>query len=138
MLTLATARDEAKKLILEFGRDFIYNTDPLSYECFYQKISSDDPNDNRTKMACIVGAILSAIGETRHLESSQPVITLARDFPDMFSLESMQYCVILQGVQDKGYSWGAAYEAAESWYWDIFRWQANIRFVLTNIRSELG
>lgn len=117
-VTLDKARELLKQAVDKQGRDFVYNPEGSAY-CFYRPM---DPvrdfvaaEDVRTKTGCVVGEALKLAGETRHLESTLNPRGILSDYPDMMTDEAANYFWTAQKVQDRGGSWGAALDEAETW-----------------------
>lgn len=132
-LDMDTARRLAREVLAEEGRACVYAppSNSGSNACYYAPLAklrasgivSEDPlpDDIRERTGCYVGRILTAHGETRHLEFMTVVSDLWNSYGTSMFTERrvMEYLLTIQRVQDPGGNWGAAYDAAEAWYHNL-------------------
>lgn len=126
MIEFEQARELLKRAMETQGPDFVYCN--LGGGCFYEPVTEVArfafgngpkdallPNDNRRKTGCLIGVVLDLAGETRHHNFTENVLKLTLKYPDMMTSSAAYYLWEAQRVQDRGGSWGQAYEAAEQY-----------------------
>ncbi|MEV1109963.1 hypothetical protein AB0I95_15100 [Micromonospora sp. NPDC049751] len=115
-VTLEKARELLRQAVDAQGEDFVYNPSGAD-QCAYRPLTPErdhvKPDDPRAKTGCVVGEALVLAGETRHLDSVSNPMGLHSQYPDMLTWDAAYYFWEAQRVQDRGGSWGAAFEVAE-------------------------
>lgn len=98
------------------GRDFTYCNGGLA--CKYTPIDSFEAHgddDNRTKTGCLIGVALDLAGFTFHHSEKARIIILWENHQEKLSREVANYFQLAQDLQDKGKTWGEAFDVAEEW-----------------------
>lgn len=133
MLELKQARILMLQVVNDQGHDFKYCLNSVGYSCYYVPLSKVEewadhgllmhstigPSSNydpRRFTGCLIGRVLEAAGETRHLTPTglgKNVHELRAEWPDMMSPETAEYLQAAQVIQDRGGTWGSAFSAAE-------------------------
>lgn len=115
IIDIDMARDLLLKAVATQGRAFQYNDtgDPWT-TCRYAPMAGI--GGNREKTGCIVGVALGIHGETRHYSNPGSAYSLQHEMPGLMTDEAMRYFSEAQTYQDRGDTWGQAFDAAEALY----------------------
>lgn len=145
MITLPIARKLLKRAMETQGRDFVYANRPETHsKCFYVPLSNENlpailesvkvygspdylrlsDNDPRTKTGCLIGTALKlhGIAMSKLSTNTQKINQFPKDFPGMIDQDAADYFQEAQYKQDRGLTWGEAYDAAEVWAERPYRW----------------
>lgn len=111
-ITLERARDLLARAVGTQGRDFIYNPggDGL---CQYTPMNLPE-GDPRAVTGCLIGVALDLAGVTAHHGHAGTVYSLYCAKRDLMDLSAANYLSVAQKAQDRGVTWGYAYDAAEA------------------------
>lgn len=129
MITLQEARRLLKEAVETQGRDFVYNPTRKA-ACLYRPATDTDVNTlgiapredaPSRRTACLIGVALDLAGETRHRQKGVKISQVRREFPDMMTEGVASYFQVAQDYQDRGDSWGAAYDSAEEFYLTVMK-----------------
>lgn len=112
-ITLERARDLLARAVATQGRDFIYNPGGNGF-CQYTPMINFPVDDPRAVTGCLIGVALDLAGTTVHHGHAATVYNLYRANRDLMDLSAANYFSVAQTTQDKGFTWGAAYDAAEA------------------------
>lgn len=135
---LERARELLAAAVETQGRDFVYSPEGPNFQCFngpvpagtgmgYGSLGDRTPTHvaegaPRTKTGCLVGTAFTLAGLEHHLEEEliNGGVNVVRTAAgrEWFDTDAAEYFIIAQGVQDKGGSWGKAYDDAEAYIRD--------------------
>lgn len=112
-ITLERARDLLARAVGTQGRDFIYNPggDGL---CQYTPMIDLPEGDPRAVTGCLIGIALDLAGVTAHHGHAGTVYSLYTSKRGLMDLSASNYFSVAQKAQDRGTTWGEAYDAAEA------------------------
>lgn len=123
MINVQKARELLKAAMETQGPDFkyaLYIGDACLYEKVTDKIWEENyvtdvpgPDDPRRKTACLIGTALDLAGETFHHGSTMNIHSLALHNPTRITYQAGEYFRHAQKLQDRGGTWGEAYQEAE-------------------------
>jgi len=132
-LKLPFARTAVEMAMQKQGRDFVYA--PIPGPCMY--VPADDPrtgavvgwgplNDSIKKTGCLVGEALALLGLRTDAVAvgGGSVYSLWSDGRVAMTEQTREYLQIVQDVQDRGSTWGEAFDKAES---EVERIKRNFR-----------
>lgn len=119
---LPRARESLKKAVKTQGRDFVYAImKSTSYglpTCEYSPNPNFGENDPRSKTGCLVGTAFSISGVPDEVLNKITLMVpeLHQEASEItMSKAATVYFHIAQIIQDRGGSWGTAYDEAEKW-----------------------
>ena len=114
-ITLERARDLLARAVGTQGRDFIYNPGGNGL-CQYTPMTDSllAATDPRRITGCLIGVALDLAGVTVHHGYAATIYNLYRANRDLMDLSAANYFSVAQKAQDRGLTWGQAYDAAEA------------------------
>lgn len=126
-LGIEEARDLLLRAVAAQGRGFVYNEAGQGASCLYVPATEENvakitaggagtftKDDPRRTTGCLIGTALTLRGETRHLYAVATIDNVNIDFLDgMITTEAEKYLLAAQNSQDKGSTWGEAFDKAE-------------------------
>lgn len=144
-ITLEIARPLLKRAMETQGRNFRYVSRAGVFgTCFYVPLEGEYlkqneakhgrkyldviPGENRTKTGCLIGTALTLHDVDMSLiaVNTTKIQQFPLTYPNMIDQEAADYFQEAQYQQDRGSTWGDAYDAAEKWVERLAKQRANM------------
>lgn len=109
-IDLDMARGLLARAVLTQGPDFVYNPEGHG-DCHYEPLP--DTEGPKGVTGCLVGVALGLHGAQIPKGSTDSIVAIRNESPDMATEAAAVYFQAAQWAQDNGNSWGQAYATAE-------------------------